>query len=237
MGIDNLEHGIIVDTEFLPGKKPGICPVGEAAKDFAKNVRIDSAPVQDMIRDLVKHHVTVTSTLAVFEVSVPNRPPIAKMMRARSALSPQAWSTYLRVRSSLAEGNDPMSLVSLKKEMQFERDFVKAGGLLMAGCDPTSFGGVVPGFGDQRGLELLVEAGFSPVEAIHIATQNGAIYLGENDQIGSIAAGKAADLVVIAGNPAQNIGDIEKVQLVFKDGVGFDPVKLTQSVQGLVGLR
>ena len=237
LGIDNLEHGIVVDTEFLPGKKPGICPAQEAAEDFAKNVNIDSAPVQDMIRDLVRHHVAVTSTLAVFEVSVPNRPAIAKMLRARDALSPQGWSTYLRVRSAIAEENSPLSAVSLKKEMQFERDFVKAGGLLMAGCDPTSFGGVLPGFGDQRGLELLVEAGFSPVEAIHIATQNGAIYLGENDRIGSIATGMAADLVIIAGNPAQNIEDIENVQLVFKDGVGFDPVKLTRSVQGLVGLR
>jgi imidazolonepropionase-like amidohydrolase len=237
MGIDNLEHGIIVDTEFFPGKKPGVCPVGEAAEDFAKNVNIESAPVQNMIRDLVGHHVAVTSTLAVFEVSVPNRPAMPKMMRARDALSPQGWSTYLRVRNSIAEGNDPLRAVSLKKEMQFERDFVKAGGLLMAGCDPTSYGGVLPGFGDQRGLELLVEAGFSPIEAIHIATMNGAVYLGESDRIGSIATGKAADLVVIAGNPAQNIEDIENVQLVFKDGVGFDPVKLIQSVQGLVGLR
>ena len=237
LGIDNLEHGIVVDTEFLPGKKPGICPAQEAAEDFAKNVNIDSPPVQDMIRDLVSHHVAVTSTLAVFEVSVPNRPAMRKMMRARDALSPQGWSTYLRVRSSIAEENSPLSAVSLKKEMQFERDFVNAGGLLMAGCDPTSFGGVLPGYGDQRGLELLVEAGFSPVEAIHIATQNGAIYLGENDRIGSIATGMAADLVIIAGNPAQNIEDIENVQLVFKDGVGFDPVKLTRSVQGLVGLR
>jgi imidazolonepropionase-like amidohydrolase len=237
LGIDNLEHGIIVDTEFLPGKQPGICPVSEAAEYFAKHVDIESAPVQEMIRDLISHHVAVTSTLAVFEVSVPNRPAMRKMLRARDALSPQAWSTYLRVRSDIAEENSPLSAVSLAKEMRFERDFVKAGGLLMAGCDPSSFGGVLPGFGDQRGLELLVEAGFSPIEAIHIATQNGATYLGESDRIGSIATGKAADLVVITGNPAQNIEDIENVQLVFKDGVGFDPVKLTESVRGLVGLR
>ncbi len=237
LGIDNLEHGIIVDTEFLPGKKPGICPAREAAEDFAKNVDIESAPVQEMIRDLVSHHVAVTSTLAVFEVSVPNRPAMAKMLRVGDALSPQGWSTYLRVRSNIAEENNPSRAIALKKEMQFERDFVKAGGLLMAGCDPTSFGGVLPGFGDQRGLELLVEAGFSPIEAIHIATQNGATFLGEGDRIGSIAAGKAADLVVIAGNPVQNIEDVESVQLVFKDGVGFDPAKLTQSVRGLVGLR
>jgi hypothetical protein len=190
-----------------------------------------------MIRDLVSHHVAVTSTLAVFEITVPNKPTMSKMLRAQDALSPAAWSTYLRVRSAIAEENDPLSAVSLKKEMQFERDFVKAGGLLLAGCDPTSFGGVLPGFGDQRGIELLVDAGFTAVEAIHIATQNGAIFLGESDSIGSIAAGKAADLVVIAGNPAQNIDDIEKVQIVFKDGMGFDPVKLTRSVQGLVGQR
>jgi len=237
LGIDNLEHGIVVDTEFLPAKKPGICPAKEAAEDFAKNVDVESAPVQAMIRDLVAHHVAVTSTLAVFEITVPNRPAMRKMLRTKDALSPQGWSTYLRIRSGIAEENSPLSASSLKKEMQFERDFVKAGGLLMAGCDPTSFGGVLPGFGDQRGLELLVEAGFSPVEAIHIATQNGATYLGESDQIGSISAGKAADLVLIAGNPAQNIEDIENVQLVFKDGLGFDPAKLTQSVQGLVGQR
>ena len=237
LGIDNLEHGIFVDTEFYPGKKPGVCPAREAAEDFAKNVDIEGAPVQAMIRDLVSHHVAVTSTLAVFEITVPNRPALRKMARAKDALSPQGWATYLRVRGGIAEENNPLSAVSLKKEMQFERDFVKAGGLLLAGCDPTSFGGVLPGFGDQRGIELLVEAGFSPVEAIHIATQNGATYLGESDAIGSVAAGKAADLVVIAGNPAQNIEDIENVQTVFKDGVGFDPAKLTQSVQGLVGER
>ena len=237
LGIDNLEHGIIVDTEFLPTKKPGICAPKDAAEDFAKNVDVESAPVQAMIRDLVAHHVAVTSTLAVFEVSVPNRPAMKKMLRAREMLSPQGWSTYLRIRSSIAEENNPMRLASLKKEMQFERDFVKAGGLLMAGCDPTSFGGVLPGYGDQRGLELLVEAGFTPLEAIHIATQNGATYLDQAGQVGSIGAGKSADLVVIAGNPAQNIDDIEDVQLVFKDGIGFDPLKLTQSVQGLVGQR
>lgn len=237
LGIDNLEHGIVVDTEFLPTKKPGICPAKEADEDFAKNVDIESAPVQAMIRDLVAHHVAVTSTLAVFEVSVPNRPSMKKMLRTKDALSLAGWSTYLRVRSSIAEQNSPLSAASLKKEMQFERDFVKAGGLLMAGCDPTSYGGVLPGYGDQRGLELLVEAGFTPIEAIHIATQNGATYLGESDQIGSIAAGKAADLVVIAGDPTKNIDDVENVQLVFKDGIGFDPAKLIQSVQGLVGQR
>jgi imidazolonepropionase-like amidohydrolase len=237
LGIDDLEHGIIVDTEFYPGKQPDVCPAQEAFTDFVRNVEIGSAPVQEMIRDLVARHVAVTSTLAVMEITVANRPPMAEEARAAKALAPQGWATYLKVRSRLAEENDPADAVALKKEMEFERAFVKAGGLLLAGCDPTSFGGVLPGYGDQRGLELLVEAGFTPVEAIHIATANGADYLGEAATIGSIAPGRAADLVVLAGNPAVSIDDVEKVETVFKDGLGYDPVKLTASVEGLVGIR
>jgi imidazolonepropionase-like amidohydrolase len=237
LGIDNLEHGIVVDTEFYPGKKPDVCPAKEAAEDLAKNVDIDSAPVKDMIQDLVAHHVAITSTLAVFEITVPNRPPLTRQSRAEKALSPQAWSTYLTVRSRLAEENKPQEAAMLRKEMQFERAFVKAGGLLLAGCDPTSFGGVLPGYGDQRGLELMVEAGFTPMEAIHIATQNGAVFLGEDATLGSIAAGKAADLVVLAANPAENIDAVENVETVFKDGVGYDPAKLTASVAGFMGFR
>ena len=124
-----------------------------------------------------------------------------------------------------------------KKELEFELAFSKAGGLLLAGPDPTGNGGVLPGFGDQREVELLVEAGFTPVEAIHIATQNGAVYLGQQDRIGTIAAGKQADLVLIKGDPSKNIDDIEKVETVFKDGVGYDSQKLIESVRGQVGMR
>jgi imidazolonepropionase-like amidohydrolase len=94
---------------------------------------------------------------------------------------------------------------------------------------------VSPGFGDPRESELLVEAGFTPLEAIRIATLNGATYLGLADRIGSIAPGKNADLVVIRGNPAANIADIEKVETVFKDGVGYDSAKLLDSVRGRFG--
>ena len=98
-------------------------------------------------------------------------------------------------------------------------------------------GGVLAGFGDQREVELLVEAGFTPVEAIHIATSNGAQYLGELNRIVTIAPGKQADLVVIKGDPSKKIEDIENVEIVFKDGVGYDSAKLIQSVEGMVGTR
>jgi len=125
----------------------------------------------------------------------------------------------------------------LRKEMDFERAFVRAGGLLIAGPDPTGYGGVLPGFGDQREIELLVEAGFSPVEAIKIATFNGAQYLGRQDAIGSLAPGKLADMVVLKGDPAAAISDVRKVVMVFKDGIGYDPAKLLESVRGTVGIR
>ena len=96
---------------------------------------------------------------------------------------------------------------------------------------------MLPGFGDQREVELLVEAGFTPVEAIKIATMNGATYLGQQDHIGSIAAGKQADLVLIKGDPSKKIEDIENVETVFKDGVGYDSQKLIESVRGQVGIR
>jgi hypothetical protein len=166
---------------------------------------------------------------------LPNRPPMDRENAALGALSLQASKEFLLKRAGIAEHGFPEK--TLKLEMQFEREFVAAGGLLMAGCDPTGYGGVVPGFGDQRNIELLVEAGFTPVEAIRIATLNGAKFLGKDADIGSIARGKAADLVVLGGNPAEKIESVEKVETVFKDGVGYDPAALIQSVSGLVGLR
>jgi imidazolonepropionase-like amidohydrolase len=237
LGIDDLEHGLEVDTEFDPGKSPDVCPPRAQTLKTLAALDIESQPVQDMICDLVAHHVAVTSTLPVFETFVGPRPPLED--RVLDALAPELRSDYLATRarrSGFAAAASPDAIV-LKKEMQFEHDFAKAGGLLLAGLDPTGYGGVLPGFGDQREVELLVEAGFTPVEAIQIATANGARFLGESDSIGTIAAGKSADLAVIHGNPAAGINDIEKVEIVFKDGVGYDSAKLIESVRGEVGLH
>jgi len=238
LGIDNLEHGLAVDTEFDPGKKEGVCPeVGPTRAQLTK-LDVEGEQIQSTIKDLVAHHVAVTSTLAIFESFVPNRPPMSKEMRSRESVAPGGWADYASVRASIAEQGDKSVWPELfKRELQFEHDFVKQGGLLMAGCDPTGYGGVLPGFGDQRNLELLVEAGFTPVEALHIATENGAIWLGEDAHFGTIAVGKDADLVLVDGNPAVKIEDVEKVETVFKDGVGYDPRKLIDSVRGLVGIR
>jgi imidazolonepropionase-like amidohydrolase len=234
IGIDNLEHGIIVDTEFTPGKKPDVCPDGDTRDALAK-LDIQSSPVQDLINDLVQRKVAITSTLAVFEAGHPERPPLQS--RVLDALTPQAAVSYLSDRARAAEYADPLRAATLKKEMEFEYAFVKAGGQLMAGADPTGNGGALAGFADQRNIMLLVEAGFTPAQAIRIYTLNAAQYLGEADRIGSIAEGKAADLVVIHGDPSTKISDIEKMTIVFRDGVGYDTQKLIKSVDHAVGLH
>jgi hypothetical protein len=178
--------------------------------------------------------VAVTSTLPVFDASTLNEPPNPRVLEAMSATQRQS---YLSARARVTPEGNTRATAFLKKEMQFELAFAKAGGLLLAGPDPTGNGGTIPGFGDWRELELLVRAGFTPVEAIHIATANGAEFLGRADRIGTIAAGKDADLVVIKGNPAVTITDLAKVEIVFKDGVGYDSARLIDSVRGTVGAR
>jgi len=232
LGIDDLEHGpVFADTEFVADKKPDLCPPRGAAS--WTNVAIDSPQVKQLINDLIAHHVAVTSTLPVFEASVPLRPRLQP--RFLQALSSDAAHSYLAARARVQASSPAGAL--MRKEMDFEVAFVRSGGLLLAGPDPTGNGGVLPGFGDQREIELLVEAGFTPVEAIHIATENGAIYLGRQDRIGTLAAGKQGDLVLIKGDPSRNIDDIENVEIVFKAGVGYDSAKLIDSVRGQVGIR
>jgi hypothetical protein len=235
IGIDNLEHGIEVDTEFDPGKQPDVCPSQNLTRDTLVKLDIKSLPVQEMIRDLVSHNVAVTSTLAVFDAGAPHRPPLDQ--RLIDVLTPQGAITYLTARARASDSASSAALDALKKEEQFEYEFVKAGGLLMSGVDPTGNGGAMAGFGDLRNLELLVEADFTPVEAVKIATLNGAKWLKADDRIGSIANGKQADLVVIEGNPAAKISDVRNVRIVFKAGVGYDPEKLLKSVQHTVGLH
>ncbi|MBZ5722796.1 MAG: amidohydrolase family protein [Acidobacteriia bacterium] len=244
LGIDDLEHGLDVDTEFFSGKKPDHCPDESAVVAELIKMKVSDAPIQDMIRDLVAHHVAITSTLPVFELFVANKTPLQR--RVLDAMSADARNDFLENRVQLdLPRHDPKTGAVVPRpwaqgfamDMEFERAFVKAGGLLLAGLDPTGIGGVIPGFGDQREVELLVEEGFTPVEAIKIATYNGAQYLGELDRIGTITAGKQADVVVIKGDPSTKIDDIENVEIVFKDGVGYDSPKLIESVRGLVGIR
>jgi imidazolonepropionase-like amidohydrolase len=234
LGIDNLEHGLFVNTDYDPEKKPDQCATGSMAK--LATLDLNSEPVRATIREMTAKNVAMTSTLAVFELFVPNRPPLEQ--RVLEAMAPDVRAEYLQSRAQLAQsGSFGISPEVFKKAQQFDVAFVRAGGLLAAGVDPTGNGGALPGFGDQRNYELLIEAGFTPVEAVQIMTANGAKVLGGFDRFGTITVGKRADLAVIRGNPVATPGEIRNVVTVFKDGVGYDSAKLIESVRGTVGVR
>jgi len=240
IGIDNLEHGLLANSEFVADKQPDKCP-GAAVSASLRQLDLNSEAAKETIRVLVAKNVAITSTLPVFEAGAPltqsgiGAASALLNPRVLNVMNTDARVRYLTARSRVSASSPTAELV--RKSMDFERAFVAAGGLLIAGLDPTGNGGIVAGFGDLRQVELLVEAGFTPVEAIMIASLNGAKFLGEDARIGSIAVGKQADLMIVKGNPAAKISDIENVEIVFKDGVGYDSEKLIQSVQGLVGIR
>jgi imidazolonepropionase-like amidohydrolase len=235
LGIDNLEHGFMVNTQLAPGKQPDVCPMDQSAA-FVERAEPGGPEATALIRSLVNHGVAVTSTLPVFEHSVPNRPPLDP--RAMDVLTPEARTAYLYLRSlraALPADEAARKAALFRREQRLELDFLRAGGLLVAGPDPTGNGGTIPGFADHRGVELLVEAGLTPVEAIRVATLNGATYLGRERDIGSVEVGKEADLVLVRGDPSTRISDLRQVELVWKDGVAFDPIRLLESVRGRYG--
>jgi len=234
IGIDNLEHGFFVNTQNDPGKQPDLCPRSSGNPTLA-NMDPDGPDATALIKLLVDHHVAITSTLPVFESSIPTH--VHLQNRVLEAMSPPTREAYLYTRNTeLTRPANPTRALIYEHGAKLERKFVAAGGLLMGGPDPTGDGGTLPGFGDQREVELLVDSdGFTPLEAIKICTLNGATYMGKQSTIGSIAPGKNADLVVIDGNPAANINDIEKVEIVFKDGIGYDSAKLFDSIKGRYG--
>jgi imidazolonepropionase-like amidohydrolase len=232
LGIDNLEHGFFAATDFVADKKPDECPdQGRARAAFAA-VDANGPAVRDLFAVLVRHRVALTSTLTVFETSVPGRP----LPPGLDVLVPSLREQFEQRHAATSRNTQSSSATLYPKAAAMEVAFARAGGMVLVGTDPTGGGGVIPGYSNQRALELLVEAGFSPLEAIKIGTMNGATYLGRADRVGSIAVGKQADLVLIAGNPSADIADVRKVEMVFKQGIGYDPAKLIGSVRGRVGL-
>jgi imidazolonepropionase-like amidohydrolase len=234
LGIDNLEHGLVFDTEFFAGKKPDRCPNPlEAVEELAKMDPGDPR-LSQLIAELVKRKVAITSTLAVLDAFSEEGFRRALTPAVLEAVSADTRTRLLQAHISR---NPAVWPAAIKLEMAFERAFAQAGGLLIAGCDPTGNGAVLAGFGDWRDVELLVDAGFTPLEALKIHSLNGAIWLGQQDRIGTLAEGKDADLMVVQGDPSKNISDIEKVEIVFRQGVGYDSRKLFDSVRGLAGMR
>jgi enamidase len=232
LGIDDLEHGFFVATDFVPNKRPDECPPSAAAQAAFASVDPNGELVRSLISELVKRKVALTSTLTVFETLTPGRP----MPRGLEVLVPLLREQFEQRYAATQRNTQAPSSTLFPKARALEVAFARAGGTLLVGTDPTGGGGVIPGFANQRAIELLVESGFTPLEAIKIGTLNGATYLGRADRVGSISVGKQADLVIIDGDPSARIEDIRRVELVLKEGVAYDPAKLIASVSGRVGV-
>jgi enamidase len=232
LGIDNLEHGFLAATDFVTDKQPDTCPTQGRGQQALATIDENGTAFNTLVQKLIVKRVALTSTLTVFETFTPGRPMPPGLDVLAPSLKQQFEQTHLRVTQNTTSPYTKL----FPKALALERAFVRAGGTLIAGTDPTGAGGVIPGYANQRQIELLVEAGFTPLEAIRIGTLNGAMYLGREKSIGSIVAGKQADLIVIAGDPSAAIADIRRVELVFRRGLGFDPAKLVASVAGKVGL-
>jgi imidazolonepropionase-like amidohydrolase len=227
MGIDRIEHGLIAASDFDDQKVVGECPGGSVARIEALDP--GGAEVQKLIRFLVEQDVTLTSTLAIIESHFPHRPQGEE--RALRFLSTAQLADYeerqLRLKKDASQAVYTESV--FRKMLLFERDFVRAGGRLVAGPDTGRH--VLPGLGDQRNYELLQEAGFSLVETIQIMTRNGAIALGISEKVGSIEPGMRADLVVLRSDPTT----LRQIVTVYKHGKAHVPSELLAGLEGQVG--
>jgi enamidase len=232
LGIDNLEHGFAAATDFFPNKQPDVCPGQTQGQQSVVAEDINGERFKALVKKLIDKHVALTSTLTVFETFTPGRP----MPPGTDVLLPELKTQFEATFQRTARNETSIYKQLFPKMMAMELAFAKAGGMLIAGTDPTGGGGVIPGYSNQRQIELLVDEGHSPLEAIKISTLNGAKYLGRDARIGSIAVGKQADLVLVTGDPSMKISDVRNVDTVFRKGLGFDPAKLIDSVKGKAGL-
>jgi len=233
LGIDNLEHGFAAATDFVADKKPDECPDSRTAQDSIASLDPASPEAQALFRLLIDRGVAVTSTLPVFEGFDPEQPSASK---ALGVLMADQQAAYLRRRDSLHASPRGEALHRLLANMlRLEKAFADAGGTLLAGSDPTGIGGTVPGFSSKREFALLLQAGFSVPEAVEIMTLNGARYLGRDKEVGSLAVGKRADIVVIDGDISAKPEAIEAMPLVFKGGVGLATKPIFERLKGIVG--
>jgi len=237
LGMDNLEHGFMASTDFAIGKKENEPPATGTAIQSLGTLDIQTDSVKQFIQFLIDKKVSITSSLAVFEGATTTQP--LPNQEAINAMSPDTRDFYLQRLATTKSAKGPTAYdKAFANTSKMEKIFYDMGGLLSVGTDPTGNGGTLAGYGNWRAIELLVEAdGFTPLEAIKIATLNGSIALGFDKTIGTIEPGKSADLLIIDGDPSKNISDIRKVLYVFKNGVGYNSKKLFESVKGKVGFN
>jgi len=209
MGIDNLEHGF---GPCINRTADGLEPDPNGPRN------------QQLIRTLVERKVVLTATpVNIWQ-------PLSRV--AGELLDPSARDRYVR---GLAARKAP-SVPAPKLGGQLLLAFARAGGRIVLGADPGCCGGaVIAGVADHEAIRNMVAIGFQPLETIRIATLDGAAFLGIQERTGSIGVGKEADLLIVRGNPAERIEDIDNVEMVFTNGIAYDPKTLIARAKGQVG--
>jgi imidazolonepropionase-like amidohydrolase len=233
LGIDNVEHGLLANTEYWKGKVPDVCPPesNDSGRMYA-DLDIGSAEVQQTFKDMIARNVAMTSTLAVLELSLPDRIQLDE--RVLDAVGPDVRANLIAWKAQTdKQPANPAAHAAFRKAMEYEKAFVRAGGLLAAGSDPCCLTAIA-GYADQRNYELLIEATFKPEEVVRIMTLNGAKVLGIDARVGSVTQGKQADLVVLRGDLDSDPKVIRNTVTVFKNGVGYDSGRLIASVKGRI---
>lgn len=221
LGIDNIEHGLGAASDFKPNKELDKCPTGES--DYS-----DARKVTELLQYLKAKNVAMTSNVALSDTD--------RETPGLDVLAPNvAAMFYENRRGPQRKPSDPPS-ERLVRQIKFDKEFYDMGGLLMIGTDPTGSGGVVPGFSNVHEIELRVENGFKFEEVIKASTMNAAVYERRANLIGSLAPGKQADVVLINGDPTTKPRDMRNIEVVFKQGWGYDPKKLVDAVRGKAGL-
>ncbi len=231
IGIDNIEHGFGSCPDFVENKVADQCypfmVPGLLASDPG------SEEVTGLIRHLIENNVAMTTTINVWEPYtgreiVPGGGLVALAPTAKHMVY-QRWASM--------QGKDSVAIAQFNKLKLLDKQFHDAGGLLVAGTDPTYDGRIVAGYANMRLLEIFIEMGFTLPEAVMICTYNGARYLDLDETIGTLEKGKLADIVIMKEDITKNVSAIRSEKIVFKNGIGYNSRALFEAVKGYVGIR
>jgi imidazolonepropionase-like amidohydrolase len=223
-GMDQINHITYVVQMMAPDVPRGRGANPEETLKSLRNFDPDSEKSRNAIQFLKSHGTVVDPTLAVFEMfQRTGRKPLESFEPGVAKVAP-ALSTQLRnvgpgpARAELGEAQ-------FAAELKAVSALHRAGVPIVVGTDQT-----VPGHSVHREMELYVEAGFTPMEALQAATLVPAKVMGLEKESGTIEPGKRADLVILGANPLDNVSNIRRTEKVIQGGVVYDSAPLWQSV-------
>lgn len=221
MGIDRIEHFLGGDT----------LPATRSAYDTLADLDPADPKVDAILRLFAEHGVTFDATLTAYGYFGRREVGYEHWADERAFFTPFVRDAVLKRTRRVDEQFEKIQRVNRK----LVKRFFDAGGTISLGTDHFSSGEFLPGFSAHRELEAFVSAGIPAADAIRIATRNGARAIGMGDRLGSIEAGKLADLFVVRGDPLRDITATRTVHTVMKAGVLYDTLALLESVKGKLG--